>query len=672
MQPAGDITPSLVADATRKYIMDNDCANQLTIVDQRARIFRAYHGGKRRYEVMEEIGIKYIPHMKRGCLLMLILLLIDLILATVLAATAGASIGGHAIAALVICVCLMFTLAFGYFGQRRLLHDLAQDPDGVETFSQNLLQGFFWSCGFLAVALLALGVISLSHTSNLADSLKREASLFPASFKDRFSVKANTDAVDNVQSSVLGLAIAHGIFAVLAALVAPYVMYAVFMIVTEYEMVQGLMRWLTGASCLFSVLLVYLGAAGLIFTTVIIDSTALSGLLITLIVLGVLMIPVMSLGFLTTNDEDVSGCISLKTFIPVAVPVAALLFAFSIAALTLKDRLITAFLNESCTSLIVLFPETFLKSVVGCTKYYGKGLITNGTDLTTFPDQPSIGELIACLEPQDRAYAWEYQQGECLNVCSCKAAPLYGCMNRGGCCGKLKEQLLLFTDILGLCGLVNVLLLVLSLWGARYIIRFFRQKCAVHTSEDGSVSISQFFGSIGIIAVATLVAIACTVPGLLSIVPPSTEPTIGSTGNCPGQFAAVNVVPGMGLKIGPPSFPPLPPPPLAPRPPIFPPPPPPTLPPHPPPFEPPLPPMSPPYHRHLQHHRRLPLPFISVDAGDPYLDPWAYAAKTRRCVTSWASMEGLAKHFDASCVHTIVPHDRVDPTCPGARQNQKG
>ena len=230
---------------------------------------------------------------------------------------------------------------------------------------------------------------------------------------------ANTGTVVHAKDDVLAVRLTAGIFTVFMFVLQLPALYFAAKIITPYEVAQGLVRYLTVICTATAILLIFLGSVGLIFTNAIVSVDTLTWIFALMISLGVLMLPVVLLGFLAADEEDVRR---LRFFRWSVAPLVLMLFISAICLLALGDSTLNDFVAHDCRGMIQQASAGWLESFapgVGCTKYYGQAIdILNGSLRTNLP--PSVGGMTNCFNDSHRVYAWEYATD------GCGSANLYG------------------------------------------------------------------------------------------------------------------------------------------------------------------------------------------------------------------------------------------------------
>jgi hypothetical protein len=96
-----------------------------------------------------------------------------------------------------------------------------------------------------------------------------------------------------------------------------------------------------------------------------------------------------------------------------------------------------------------------------------------------------VGSIVKCLDESDKAFAWEYTSGST----TCEAA-LYGCLDEGGCCNKLKDAVGGYLLVSGLLSLAAAAVVVIASAGAWFMRRKFERNPVLKECEQEVVSVA--------------------------------------------------------------------------------------------------------------------------------------------------------------------------------------
>ena len=368
-------------------------------------------------------------------------------------------------------VVLLAVCGVGLYGSHRLARDLKADEDHKETLAQRLLEVFFWVSSVCTLALFVLSIFFL--TSDAASAVEETASLYPSSFyvlAERLLIDPtpNTGSLAKAEGAVTALRITGCAVASGLLLLLPCTLVTVRRIITEYEVIQGMMRNLSGLAIFMCMGTVYVSSVGLMMSGKLGFDANLQVVLCIQLATGIAVVPVMARGLLAAHKEDID---EFDRFRRMAIPLALTSLAVSTATLVLAATSVGPYVSNNCRTLTQTLPESFLANMplgYGCTKYYGEAIVlprtslsdpvsglsdvVNGTRVKVGDGQsnesvitgaytaqsvadtlamaanpslisPAVGELTSCISAKDRAYAWEYATTTCQ--------PIYGCLNLG-------------------------------------------------------------------------------------------------------------------------------------------------------------------------------------------------------------------------------------------------
>jgi hypothetical protein len=141
-----------------------------------------------------------------------------------------------------------------------------------------------------------LAVCLLASIGSSRDGMAFEASYHPRAFAHDaeelgFSSQPNTGTVGKVQDTLAPLAIAILILSIFVSCIEYMTTRAVRLLVTNYEVIQGMLLILTLVMNMIGGAMIYLGTVGLVVTSTILDSSALDSVFILIIVVGVFARP---------------------------------------------------------------------------------------------------------------------------------------------------------------------------------------------------------------------------------------------------------------------------------------------------------------------------------------------------------------------------------------------
>jgi hypothetical protein len=220
--------------------------------DKRAQIFRAWHGGKSKAEMI--VGLRDYTRPFPALVISLLGTCIAAVTLSALQLRLVREGGSPDVLTLLTLVAssLLGLACFGaLYGNARLKADLAADGDGKETWAQTWLELFFWGAIYLCALLTFAGIAILANeaspSSGVRDELQTTASLFPHTFEHiahaaDVDATPNTGSVSKVHAVAQRLRIALASVCLLVVLVALPTQYVVVKLVTPYEIVQGLLR----------------------------------------------------------------------------------------------------------------------------------------------------------------------------------------------------------------------------------------------------------------------------------------------------------------------------------------------------------------------------------------------------------------------------------------------
>ncbi|KAL1499524.1 hypothetical protein AB1Y20_011727 [Prymnesium parvum] len=443
-------------------------------------LFSLHHGGSTRAQVFATLGAWILPFVVANAALLLCSIVL-LVFASIEMASVNIFSESPFIATIASCLIVVSLLALT--GSYFLRRDLASDEDGKETRSQRLVEVSFWVLFTLNILLFVLGVAILSNEP-LAAQLSEQAAYYPDKFielaeKLQINTTAGADAVAAGQRVVNLVRFGEGITALVLCAVMCAVMVPAVKIITLYEFVQGLLRYLGGLYLVLSLSLLFFGAAGqqlyeLHSTRVPLDDGFRTSVLVAtvaLMTLGALIAPVACVGFVATQQESTT----LLRYVEYATyPLALLIAAFSVLAFVAGTSPLDGTHHHLCTPPPNCFAQfgsskwfASLAPGVSCTKYYGQGASLSNGSLIAGTERglsPGVGEVIACFNQSDAVYAWEFN----LESSGCGVLNNYGCLNANGCCHAMKAAGQTYLVVCGIFALVTAFGLIVGLFGARY------------------------------------------------------------------------------------------------------------------------------------------------------------------------------------------------------------
>ena len=520
----------------------NDSDESKKILRTKDLVFRAWHDGKSRQEVMLETLEQARTFYQLSPLLILLqggYLAITAVQARQSAVATGWA-GAPEIAGLACCAIMFVATLIGIPGVWRLRSDLDADADGHGSTAQHALEIFFWFVSILSVATFALSVFDLvSLLNGHADTaLRHEASRFPETFIEmarqlRIDPTPNTGSVDAVQRTHSYLKIAGVAIASVHLCLAVKAAWCVAKIVTFLEIMRDLVRCLSVLNAILVLGLIFLAGQGLALVLILFTLNGVPPVVFaaitaasTALLLLFMVVPATMQGLLAAHHEDI---VKLKRFQRSATFVACCALAAGLGILLSLPPRIDEHIQLNCRTVMQSVPEAWLATLppnVGCQKYYGRALRVDA-DGGLFLDNRSshVGSLTTCLRPNDRALAWEYpdddhetemtaelrsqvpiagwtehltdegikfyhhvdsgdtawEEPEAVRVAKeCAGDGLYACLN-DDCCESLRTSVAFYFIMLGVdCVAIAVSFLLAAMGAHDLVHRFFSNPALTH------------------------------------------------------------------------------------------------------------------------------------------------------------------------------------------------
>ena len=191
---------------------------------------------------------------------------------------------------------LLILVAVALCGSARLRSDLAIDDDGKETVAQRMVEGYFWAVHLwtrlahtaqrtpphpapllLQVATLSCVMVAVAVSYLALPNAQADVADLAAKYPRRFQemaydlgvdATAGAGAVAEVASIIDRVQTTGSVVTLVLCASLAFVLVAAAKIVTVYEIVQGLMRYLMSLYLALGIGLVYVGSVLILFTTV--------------------------------------------------------------------------------------------------------------------------------------------------------------------------------------------------------------------------------------------------------------------------------------------------------------------------------------------------------------------------------------------------------------------
>ena len=129
-----------------------------------------------------------------------------------------------------------------------------------------------------------------------------------------------------------------------------------------------------------------------------------------LIVLGVLLVPVATLAMLAAQRESRQLLSWFSNAVMALILVFVAFAAFAFYAATPLD----GFVDSNCANLTQFGAASWFERLApgaSCVKYYGQGAALRNGSLVAGTElglAPGVGEIVSCFNESDIVYAWEY------------------------------------------------------------------------------------------------------------------------------------------------------------------------------------------------------------------------------------------------------------------------
>ena len=358
----------------------------------------------------------------------------------------------------------------GLCGARQLIGDLRKDDDGKETRAQRLLEVYFWAAALLGILTASLGAAHLMNDSHISTKVRELAFSFPKQFEE-LSANLQVDAaVGPVVDAVRGWQLATASLAFLTCLVLLVCLVAAGIIVTPFEILQGLLYNLTFLHLVGSVCLLYLGTLGwhaLAFKYdrfgregVAMDMGAssfvgmLEATLAIVLTLGSALVPTALLGLTASYLERAR---LLLIYECACYPQSLLFLVAGILCAAIGGfwEGVGLFVYAHCPTLVQLGAKDWFQSLapgVQCEKYYALLVRSQSSGSTG----SLASESISCASEEDVAFAWEYaeQRSYAADAPECGVANSYGCLNTAGCCPALVQAFRRYSELLSVVAIL--------------------------------------------------------------------------------------------------------------------------------------------------------------------------------------------------------------------------
>ena len=507
---------------------------QITSLDL---VFRAWHEGKSRKTVFKERRKDVLRFTISQPVQ--IVLQIGIIVVASIQLEAGPLVGATPLTSIGLASFQIVLNVMSVFALRRLRRDLLRDKDGRDTPAQQLLEFYFWAMVAAILAVVVLTTLDLVSLMNgeVDAAITAEASRFPVRFQGVATALGvdptpNTGATDSVKDSVEVLVMANCFIAFLLLVFLIPSLYYIVKIVSLFEILQGLVRNVTIIALFVLVWILMLSSQAITLTsTVIVGSMCAEDVWVlylmvalSLVISTFLAFPVTCFGLVAAAQESVE---KLGRFQYLSWAVATIQLPIGICLIFAASSILNDYFGCNCRAVTQSLHQDSLASLPGfsgCTKYYGAATSFLDGALTVDPDHPSVGLLTSCLDPADRAFAWDVGQANGTSACE---SFNYGCLNayEDGCCGSLKSSLQFFYAMLGGASLACALLCLVAARGSRSLVQLVLSNPAIkrlaaidaanHKLQKTSASLAKWLAFV--LTVSIVVAGCMQAPGLVAI-----------------------------------------------------------------------------------------------------------------------------------------------------------
>ena len=381
-----------------------------------------------------------------------------------------------------VSVALLLISLLGMYGASRLREDIHIDLDARETPAQLLLELYFWTMICTLVVLVGGTIIVFLDGYRQNVQIADTAARFPDEFRSvasRYSIDTSpgSGSVEATSQLTWMVDVGFAIGSAVTTLSCGWLLKAAKEMVTTFEIMEGMMRWMAVLYTFVGGLLLYLGSVAIAFIT---EQAQVSPLPVVWfwfltsfftfqMAQGLLMVPVGLLGVLAKRKDDYN---QMKVFITLAKYNMISLVLDATIATVIGAGALDGLADQHCKELLQFGHRDWFSSLSGrafaghgCSKYYGQALAVDESGVMQ-PSSGSVGPWVTCNDPSEQVYAWEANfavQG------ACGEQRAYGCLNMA-CCSVVKELLQLFGTMLAVVAMFGLIAMYTGALGAKYMV----------------------------------------------------------------------------------------------------------------------------------------------------------------------------------------------------------